>query len=84
MFVMGTWFLIKALGGSQKGEPVNAALYMVIGLGLKFPAAIYVLKTLMSRNVSDRGSAIAAVILVYSSTVVLMTLRSLRDNNSSP
>lgn len=80
MFVGGTWCLVKALGGAKDGNPVQPALFLVIGLGLKFPAAIYVLKILLSKNDNERYSAIAAVILVYFSTVLGMTYVSLKQN----
>ncbi len=80
LFVMGTWFVIKALGTSKGVNPVQSAFFVVIGLALKFPAALYVLKVLLSRNVADRNGAIAAVILVYFSTVLLMTFKSLKEN----
>ncbi len=76
----GTWCLVKALGGTKEGNAVQSALYVVIGLGLKFPAAIYVLKILLSKNDNERYSAIAAVILVYFSTVLGMTYVSLKQN----
>ncbi len=80
MFVTGTWCLVKAMGGASEGNQLKSAMYVVIGLGLKFPAAVYVLKILISKNLSDRSSAIAAVILVYFSTVLVMTFRSLKEN----
>jgi hypothetical protein len=80
MFVAGTWCLIRAMGGSKSGSPVFAAMNAVVGLGLKFPAAMYVLKVAKSGGPAERNGAIAGVILVYFCSVVGASVVGVQQN----
>jgi hypothetical protein len=80
LFVAGTWCLIRAMGDAGKGSPVSAAFNVVIGLGLKFPAAIYVLKVAKSAQAHERNGAIIGVVLVYFCSVVGASIVGARQN----
>lgn len=75
--------MVCAFGAAGKGNGVAAAMNFVIGLTLKFPAAIYVLKIAKSTNSGDRTGAIAAICLVYFTTVVGMAIHGFRQNSKT-
>jgi hypothetical protein len=80
MFIAGTWLLVRALGDSKSGSPLSSAMNAVIGLSLKFPAVIYVLKIAKSATPSDRNGAIVGVVLVYFVSVVGASIVGARQN----
>ncbi|HLO98447.1 MAG TPA: hypothetical protein VK171_07625 [Fimbriimonas sp.] len=82
-FVAGTWFLIRAIGSAYQKESVNSAFFLVVGLGLKFPAVILVLKFAKSSDQAQKNGAIAAVVLVYFLSVVGASIYGLRQNKSN-
>ncbi|MBS1701868.1 MAG: hypothetical protein JST12_09425 [Armatimonadetes bacterium] len=80
VFVCGSWCIVRAFGEAGKANSLGAAANFAIGLGLKFPGVIYVLKIAKSTNTADVNGAIAGVCLVYFSTVVGMAVYGFRQN----
>jgi hypothetical protein len=83
LFVFGSWKMVCAFGCAGKGNAAGAMMNFVVGLGLKFPAAIYLLKIFNSPNSSDRTGAIVAICLVYFSSVVGMAIHGFRQNSKN-
>ena len=75
--------MICAMGSASKNAPVDAAMNFTVGLGLKFPAAIYVIKIMKTTIPAERTGAIAAICLVYFSTVVGMAIHGFRQSSKN-
>ncbi len=83
VFVIGSWRLVCAFGEAGRGNGFGAAMNFCIGLGLKFPAVVYILKIMKSPSRADHYGAIAGVCLVYFLTVVGMAIHGFRQNNTN-
>jgi uncharacterized Zn finger protein len=83
LFVTGSWRVICALGSASKNAPVEAMMNFVLGLTLKFPAAFFVVKIIKTTNPAERHGAIAAVSLVYFTTVVGMAIHGFRQSSKN-
>jgi hypothetical protein len=80
LFVAGTWLLIRAMGDTKSGSSVPAAFQAVLGLGLKFPAVMYVLKMAKCEVPAEKNGAIVGVVLVYFVSVVGAAIVGARQN----